>query len=300
MVAKTKKILITGAQGMLGQMLQNVFSNNYQVLGLDIQGGNIIADISKKDDVIKEIIIARPDYIIHTAAFTDVDECEKDITKAYLINRKGTKYVSLAAAEINAVLIYLSTDYVFDGNKTSAYIEDDLPNPINAYGRTKLAGEKAVQQNLDKYFIVRTSWLYGNHGKNFVSAILSKAKSTRTIKVVTDQIGAPTYSLDLAEAINELIAIYETRQNDKKLFGIYNITNSGFCTWYDFAKEIVNYLKIRQVKIIPITSQDLGRPALRPKNSRLDNTKYNRLSNKPLPSWEKALESYLSLRLYSA
>ncbi|MBU0549327.1 MAG: dTDP-4-dehydrorhamnose reductase, partial [Candidatus Omnitrophica bacterium] len=228
------KVLVTGSKGMLGSILTEVLSAEFEVKGIDIEDSDII-DTEKTTKIIKNY---NPGIIIHTAGFTDVDECELNQKKAFSINSLGTKNVAGAANEVGATLFYISTDYVFDGKKSIPYTESDIPNPVNIYGKSKLEGEEIIRNNLTKYFILRTSWLFGPRGKNFVSTILQKAKENDRLQVVDDQVGSPTYTLDLADAIRFLLSTLNS-QLLSGYYGIYHITNAGSCSWYEFAKEII-------------------------------------------------------------
>jgi dTDP-4-dehydrorhamnose reductase len=286
MVEKAK-ILITGVGGMLGWALVNNLSREYEVKGIDIQDG----DITDQSAITKIIKDYRPKIIIHAAAYTDVDGSELNRQRSFAVNAKGTESVSLASKEINAVLFYISTDYVFDGQKKKPYIETDLPHPINIYGQSKLAGEKIIQSLLDKYFILRTSWLFGPKGKNFVTTILNKAEEDKVLKIVSDQLGSPTYTLDLAKVINALIANIDFGDS-ASIYGIYHITNSGSCSWYEFAKKIIS-LRQLNIQVLPISSQESKRPAQRPKMSVLDNAKLKAVFNLSLRPWQEALNHFL-------
>ncbi|MBN1405942.1 MAG: dTDP-4-dehydrorhamnose reductase [Candidatus Omnitrophica bacterium] len=293
------KILITGSSGMLGQALCRELAAGHEVIGLDIGIFKILSNIGRVDFfladitdakfIIGKIIERHPDIIIHCAAYTNVDSAEKERTAANLINAEGTKSVAAAARQINAFLIYISTDYVFDGKKDSPYNENDKPNPVGYYGETKLKGEIAVKNILDEYLIIRTSWLYGKGGRNFIGAILDKAKTEKTIKVVNDQIGSPTYADDLAKAISYIIG-HRLLTVDYRLV---HITNSCSCSWYEFAKEIINTAGIKGVNVVPILSQELNRPAKRPKMSVLDNGLFRKIYGRGLPHWKDALKRYL-------
>jgi len=275
------KILITGVKGMLGSDLMKVLSRNYQAVGIDIEDG----DITKKDEIIKVISDANPSIVVHTAAYTDVDGCEGDPDLAYKVNVIGTQNICLACQKVGAALMYLSTDFVFDGNKKTPYIEFDQPNPINIYGKSKLAGEQYVQSLLHKFFIVRTAWLFGKKGKNFVKTILKLAKRKKELKIVNDQIGSPTYTLDL---IQQLIPLLNTDS-----YGIYHIANKGRCSWYEFAQEILKCGKIKGVEIQPIFSYQLNRPAKRPAFSVLRNYCLELTVGDTMRSWEGALKRYM-------
>ncbi|MFC1658754.1 dTDP-4-dehydrorhamnose reductase [Candidatus Omnitrophota bacterium] len=280
------KVLITGSRGMLGLVLVEALSSGYAVKKIDIDN----CDITKREDTLKTIKDYQPDFIIHTAAYTDVDGCELNQKQAFAANAAGTENVAQAAKASGAVLFYISTDYVFDGTKDRPYAEQDKPHPVNIYGESKLEGEKIIQSLLSKYFILRTSWLFGPGGKNFVTSILKACREKETLEVVSDQAGSPTYTLDLAEAIISLLAGRCWQTADK--FGIYHITNSGSCSWYEFAKRIIALKKLK-TKILPISSSESRRPAPRPKMSILDNSKLISTFKLSLRPWPEALNHFL-------
>lgn len=294
-ISKMKpRILITGSSGMLGTDLIDELKRGYELIEMDLVRSpkSIVrrfykADITDRRSITVLFGKIRPDVVIHTAAWTDVDGCELDQEKAYRINADGTKNVAFACKASGATLIYISTDFIFDGRKKRPYKESDKPNPLGVYADSKLKGEVAVKKALKRYFIIRTSWLYGKAGKNFVNTILAKAKRDRILKVVDDQVGSPTHTKDLAKAIRVLI--------DKKIndFGIYHVSNLGSVSWYEYAKTIVGMAGIK-AKVLPISSKELARPARRPAMSALDNSKFKRFTDYSMRRWEKALEEYLS------
>ncbi len=299
-------ILITGACGMLGRDLVEVLSKEHEVVGLDIRGQIsdiryqkcIKADITKKEEIIKVICDEKPEVVIHAAAYTDVDGCEKNEDLAYRINGTGTQNVALACKECKAVMAYISTDFVFDGEKKEPYLESDEPYPLNVYGKSKLEGERHISSLLEKYFIIRTSWLFGEHRKNFVDTILKLAQEKKKLRVVNDQIGSPTYTKDLAHAIKRLFNVtHNSSFITHNLFGIYHISNSGSCSWYEFAQEIIRISDIRcqmsDIKLLPIPSEESNRPARRPKFSVLNNSHYIETVGKSLRPWQEALKEYL-------
>lgn len=265
---------------MLGTDLMKILSSDYQLIGIDKE-----IDITDRDKIIKTILQIKPNFIIHTAAYTEVDDCEKNQDLAFLVNGKGTENVALAAKKLKIPLIYISTDYVFDGKKKSPYIESDTPGPINIYGKSKLKGEEYVQSLVSDYFIIRIAGLFGKNGKNFVKTILKKAKEENTLKVVSDQVHSPTYTIDLAKEIKRLIKTEN--------YGIYHITNNGECSWFQFAQETLKLVKVKNVKLIPITAKELNRPAKRPKFSVLANCHLSETIGDNMPSWQNALERYL-------
>jgi dTDP-4-dehydrorhamnose reductase len=248
-------LLVIGAKGMLGRDLTGILNSSFsndEVIGWDIEE----IDIQKEDESVTKIEKLRPEIVIHIAAYTDVDGCELDKEKAFSVNAEGTKHVALAASKCHAKMVYLSTDYVFDGDKREPYLESDSPHPLNVYGHSKLKGEQYVQELVKDFLIIRTQWLYGKFGKNFVSSILQQAREKRTLSIVNDQIGSPTYTADLAKAISELI------QFDAR--GIFHVANSDLCTWYTFGQAILELSGVNRVRVIPISSKEIGRPAARP------------------------------------
>ncbi len=276
------KIIVTGAQGQLGQDIVKALRKTgaYVVYGW----GRNHLDITNRDQVINKVQEVRPGIIIHSAAYTNVDKAEENEEEAYLVNALGTKYIAEAAERIGAVVCYISTDYVFNGKATTPYKEEDITHPLGVYGKTKQAGEAFIQKFCSKFYIVRTAWLYGHGGSNFVKTMLKLAREKSELGVVHDQMGSPTYTVDLASFIVELI------QSDK--YGIYHATNSGQCSWYEFANEIFKRAKIT-VHIKPLTSEEFQRRASRPKYSVLDNEACRKNGFTPLRDWKHALQTYL-------
>jgi len=293
------KILITGSSGMLGRELCGVLSNGgREIVGVDIAkskdgslapGAFHFADVSDRAAVKKIFEKEKPDMVIHTAAWTDVDGCENNPEKARKINVDGTANIVQAAGENSVPLIFISTDFVFDGKKRMSYTELDECGPLGVYARTKLDGEITVSGKLKDYAIVRTSWLFGDGGKNFVNTIISKASAEKMLKVVNDQTGSPTYTKDLAGAIKRLI---ETGIRGGE---IYHICNSGKCSWYEFAVKIKSLAPgMENVDIEPVSSADIGRPAQRPIFSVMDTSKFQKRTGMALRSWLEALSEYLN------
>lgn len=281
-----RTVLVIGAKGMLGRDLTDVLHSslpNDEILGWDIDE----IDIQKGEETIFKIEKLRPDIVVHIAAYTDVDGCELNEEKAFAVNAEGTKHVALAASRCQAKMIYLSTDYVFDGNKREPYLETDFPHPLNVYGRSKLQGEQYVQELVRDALIIRTQWLYGRHGKNFVASILQQAREKRVLSIVNDQIGSPTYTADLASAVIALI------QFDAR--GIFHVTNSDFCTWYTFGQAILKLSGVDKVRVIPISSKELGRPAIRPSYSVFSCQKLKKETGLALRPWPEALKDYLTI-----
>ncbi|MFH1366696.1 MAG: dTDP-4-dehydrorhamnose reductase [Patescibacteria group bacterium] len=271
------KILILGAKGMLGTDLMQVFSD-HQPTGLDLPDLDITDNLALE----KKLKELRPELVINAAAYTKVDDCEENIELAYNVNGRAPGYLAKYCRQIGAKLVHYSTDYVFNGQKKKGYREDDTVSPLNMYGKTKMMGEKVVFDQIDEHYILRTAWLYGQNGPNFVKTMIDLSEKQPELKVVNDQFGSPTYTLDLAKKTKEII-------EDKKIkFGTYHLTNSGTCSWYEFAIKIFEILG-KDVKITPVTTEEFPRPAKRPKYSILKNTKLE-----PLRSWEEALKEYLS------
>ena len=274
------KILITGADGQIAAEFRKCLEaqSGYVVSALNKE----MLDISDAAALAEAISSYRPSIVLNCAAYNLVDKAEEDFDTAFRINASGVKNLAFSCRKNNVLLIHFSTDYVFDGKKKGGYIETDRKRPLNYYGLTKSLGEDMIQQRMDNYFIVRTSWLFGKHGNNFVEAIRRQMGSS-SIQVVNDQRGCPTYTKDLTAALPPLVEEYP--------YGIYHITNTGSCTWFDFAREVVQKSG-GGPKVVPITSAELDRAAIRPKNSVLRSTKFKR----KLPSWKSALQKYLHSR----
>ena len=251
-------VLVTGAEGQLGSdLVLLLVLSGYKVFGM----GKSELDITNEEEVNKVVSFLKPEIIIHCAAYTQVDNAESDSDTVFLINGIGTRNIAIAAESNRSKLIYISTDYVFDGCSTTAYHEFSPVSPINIYGTSKLAGEMMVRDFHSKFFIVRTSWVFGVNGNNFVKTMLQLSKEREQLKVVHDQIGCPTYTVDLSKCIIQLM---ETNK-----YGIYHVSNSGSCSWFDFAKEIFKQTNI-SIKLEPCTTDEFPRPAKRPKYSILD------------------------------
>ncbi|WP_373232243.1 dTDP-4-dehydrorhamnose reductase [Cohnella sp.] len=280
--AKMLKVLVTGAGGQLGQELVKL-----DVLGLEFVGVDRQAmDITDSEQCAEVISRIAPDVIIHCAAYTAVDLIETEEVKAWQVNAEGTRNVAEAAEVVGAKLCYVSTDYVFDGGGTQPYREDDKTNPQTVYGRTKLAGEIFAREACSKTFIVRTSWVYGRYGTNFVYTMLRLAQQHDELKVVNDQIGSPTYTLDLARFIADII--------QTKHYGIYHASNTGSCTWYDFAQAIFEEAGFSdKLMVIPCKTEEFSRPAPRPSYSVLGHEALIQAGLKPLRHWREALNEFL-------
>ncbi|QHJ70555.1 dTDP-4-dehydrorhamnose reductase [Planococcus halotolerans] len=275
------KILVTGINGQLGYDVLRKGSE----LGLDINGiGRTDLDITKEDDVKRFIKDMKPTAIIHCAAYTSVDKAEDDNETSWNVNVNGTEYLAAAAKAVNAKLIYISTDYVFDGKGETSFIETDTPNPLGSYGLTKYEGEKKVQSILDEYFIIRISWVFGINGNNFIKTMLTLSKSRKELNVVGDQIGSPTYTYDLAGLLLQMV------QSEK--YGIYHASNEGFCSWAELAEEIFEQANV-DIKVNSISTEEYPTKAVRPKNSRMSKEKLLSNGFQPLPEWQDALKRYL-------
>lgn len=274
------KVLITGANGQLGHDLVNILSDHHQVFGV----GRSEMDITDLSQVVNTIHRIRPDVIIHAAAYTRVDAAEYEQEMAYLVNAYGTCNVVAAAQRIGAKIVYISTDYVFDGKRSDPYKEFDRANPCNVYGKSKLAGEEMVKNLSDKHFIVRTSWVFGKHGKNFVKTMLRLAQHQNELSVVNDQIGSPTYTIDLVHFLKDLI---ETEK-----YGVYHASNTGFCSWYELAKAIFEVAGT-DIKVNPVETKDFPRPAARPAFSVLDHMAIRLNGFSDLRHWRDALKDFI-------
>lgn len=298
------KVFVTGVAGQLGHDVMNeLASRGYEGIGTDlapeyngVQDGSYVTtaqyvslDITDKEAVDKTIQEIHPDVVVHCAAWTAVDAAEDEDKQAKVraINAGGTQNIASACKEVNAKMVYISTDYVFDGQGTEPWQPDCKEyKPLNVYGQTKLEGELAVSQTLDKYFIVRIAWVFGKNGNNFIKTMLNVGKKYDTLKVVNDQIGTPTYTYDLARLLVDMI------ETDK--YGYYHATNEGgYISWYDFACEIFKQAGYTNT-VIPVTTEEYGlSKAARPFNSRLDKLKLVENGFKPLPTWQDALARYL-------
>ncbi|MEH7557859.1 dTDP-4-dehydrorhamnose reductase [Priestia megaterium] len=277
----SQKVLITGANGQLGKELVEVFSES----GFDVYGfGRDKMDITNQEQVQDVINTIKPNIVLHSAAYTKVDLAESEPEQAFLINAYGTRNVAVVAEEVGAKFVYISTDYVFDGTSTEPYNEFSPTSPLGVYGKSKLAGEQFVRDFHSKFFIVRTSWVYGKHGANFVKTMLKLGEERKELSVVADQTGCPTYTLDLATAILELVAT--------KKYGVYHISNSGSCSWFEFAKAIFEKSNL-DVKVLPCTTADFPRPAARPTYSVFEHMSIRVNKIKPMRNWEEGLSSFL-------
>jgi dTDP-4-dehydrorhamnose reductase len=275
------RIVVTGADGQLGLELVRALAPLGEVVG------TTIADLDLTDaGCAGRVAALRPDWVVHAAAATDVDGCERDPGWALAVNGEGTRRVVEGCGRTGAGLVYVSTDYVFDGRKGAPYAEDDPPAPLNAYGRSKLAGEEAVRTFGGRWAIVRTAWLYGVQGKNFVTTILDRARAGRPLRVVDDQTGSPTYAADLADGMASLLSGRHT--------GVFHATNSGACSWFAFAREILRLAGLAPDAVQPMSSAELDRPARRPAYSVLGDAAWRAAGLPPLRPWPEALAAMLA------
>jgi len=279
------RILVTGARGMLGTDLVCVCEEKgHEVFATDVDE----LDITWLDFLHKMLCDICPDVVVNCAAYTDVDRAEVEREKAFLINGEGVKNLALVCRDLDIDLCHISTDYVFDGTKEGPYTPDDIPNPINAYGQSKLAGEKHILDMVEKFYIIRSSWLYGKYGKNFIFKVLELAEKQKELRVVDDQIGSPTWTVTLARAISVIV---ETKE-----YGIYHVTDEtgGGISWCEFARQIVKNAGL-STEVTPLKTEEFPQKAKRPIYSVLDLTKINNLLEESLPFWNKSLADFLQL-----
>lgn len=261
---------------MLGQDLSGILREKAFVpIETDLHNLDI-TDITQVKTVLQG---EKPDFIVHAAAYTNVDGAEAERDKAFLINEKGTQNIARISGDMGIPIAYISTDYVFDGTKDSPYVPDDPVNPINAYGESKLAGEKALKGNNPNFYILRTSWLYGRNGKNFVDTMISLSSKMPELRVVNDQTGCPTWTVELSRAIALILT-------DNRPFGTYHVCGSGATSWFGFAKRIMELMDI-DIPVIPVSTEEFPRPARRPQNSVMDNAGI-------CPHWGESLAEYVN------
>jgi dTDP-4-dehydrorhamnose reductase len=284
------KVFVTGVKGQLGyDVVKELKKRGYEAIGVDIEEMDI-TDSMSVEKVIRE---ANPDAVVHCAAWTAVDlaEDECNVEKVRMVNAKGTENIAMVCKKLDCKMIYISTDYVFDGQGDRPWEPDDDRHPINMYGQTKYEGELAVEKWLSKYFIVRISWVFGLNGKNFIKTMLNLAKTHDTVTVVNDQIGSPTYCYDLAKLLVDMVATEK--------YGRYHATNEGECSWYEFACEIfrqageLGHDECARVSVVPVSSEAYPSKAKRPSNSRMSKKKLTENGFEKLPSWQDALSRYL-------
>lgn len=277
-------ILVTGSTGQLGSdVVKELLKRGYSTLSPNRSEFNLCSE----DSIRNYILNSNCEAIVHCAAYTQVDKAEDEKDLCIKINATATKHIVKCAKILDIPMIYISTDYVFDGTKDGEYTENDETNPINIYGESKLAGEKYVQEILDKYYIVRTSWVFNINGKNFIETMLRLSKANNQLSIVNDQIGSPTYTKDLSRLLVDML---ETSK-----YGLYHATNEGYCSWYEFANTIFKLANIN-IDIKAINSNEYVSRAKRPLNSKLSKDKLIEYGFKPLPHWEDALKDYLIRR----
>lgn len=277
------KVLVTGVKGQLGfDVMNELKKRGLEAVGADIEE----MDITDEESVNRFIMAAKPDAVIHCAAYTAVDAAEENEDICRRVNADGTRNIAKVCKELDCKMIYISTDYVFDGQGSRPWEPDEERHPLNVYGQTKYEGELAVQELLEKYFIVRIAWVFGVNGKNFVKTMLNLAQTHDTLTVVNDQYGSPTYTYDLARLLVDMV------QTDK--YGIYHATNEGICTWYEFACEIFKQANVA-VKVLPVSAAEYRAKAKRPENSRMSKEKLTENGFERLPSWQDALGRYLAV-----
>lgn len=277
-------ILVTGSTGQLGSdVVKELLKRGYSTLSPNRSEFNLCSE----DSIRNYILNSNCEAIVHCAAYTQVDKAEDEKDLCIKINATATKHIVKCAKILDIPMIYISTDYVFDGTKDGKYTENDETNPINIYGESKLAGEKYVQEILDKYYIVRTSWVFNINGKNFIETMLRLSKANNQLSIVNDQIGSPTYTKDLSRLLVDML---ETSK-----YGLYHATNEGYCSWYEFANTIFKLANIN-IDIKAINSNEYASRAKRPLNSKLSKDKLIEYGFKPLPHWEDALKDYLIRR----
>ena len=277
-------ILVTGSTGQLGSdVVKELLKRGYSTLSPNRSEFNLCSE----DSIRNYILNSNCEAIVHCAAYTQVDKAEDEKDLCIKINTTATKHIVKCAKILDIPMIYISTDYVFDGTKDGEYTENDETNPINIYGESKLAGEKYVQEILDKYYIVRTSWVFNINGKNFIETMLRLSKANNQLSIVNDQIGSPTYTKDLSRLLVDML---ETSK-----YGLYHATNEGYCSWYEFANTIFKLANIN-IDIRAINSNEYASRAKRPLNSKLSKDKLIEYGFKPLPNWEDALKDYLIRR----
>ena len=288
-------VLVTGANGQLGQSLQYI-SGKYPEIHF-VFCSSATVDITNKESCQNAFLKYKPNYCINTAAYTAVDKAESEPERAHLVNVIGAKNVAEVSKENNVILLHISTDFVFDGDfsklspraQSRGYSEEDIPNPTGVYGQTKLDGEKAIQEVFENYYIIRTSWVYSQFGNNFMKTMLRLAAERDSLSVVNDQIGTPTHAVDLAEVLVKIITIHNSQLTIYN-YGVYNFSNEGKCSWYDFAKEIFRENNIK-IDLNPIPTTAYPTPAKRPAYSVLDKSKIESVFGVEVKRWEESFKS---------
>lgn len=276
------RVLVTGVKGQLGfDVVLELEKRGYEAIGVDVDEMDI-TDEKKVCEVLDEV---KPDAVVHCAAYTAVDAAEDNEKLCRRINVDGTAYISKKCGEIGCKLVYLSTDYVFDGTGEKPWSPDDRVSPLNVYGQSKYDGEVFVRKNTDKHFIIRISWVFGVNGNNFIKTMLRLGKEKKSLSVVSDQIGSPTYTKDLSVLLVDML---ETEK-----YGTYHATNEGVCSWYEFAVKIFEEAGL-DIDVTPIASKDYPQKAQRPANSRMEKSKLVECGFNKLPSWQDALKRYIA------
>jgi dTDP-4-dehydrorhamnose reductase len=283
-------ILITGVQGLLGHEVAHACEDQGDtVIGTDVRLPSIPLNIADPVAIRAALTSMRPDWLVNCAAYTDVDGCETHQDAAYELNARAPGLLARACEEFGVKLLHISTDYVFNGRKEEPYTEDDEADPMSVYGKSKYAGEIAVRENIEHYIIVRTQWLFGPHGKNFVSTILNLAKDRERITVVNDQWGSPTYSKDLAKAIRLLIGFGAA--------GVFHVCNRGHATWFDLARKAVELVDL-PTEVVPVPTTEFPRPAHRPARGIMSTKRFMDATGKLMPAWQISLGHYIKEYLY--
>lgn len=278
------KILVTGALGQLGWDCREVFSPKHEVLALDLPN----LDVTDADSVDGVLTLWKPDVLVNCAAYTAVDRAESDVAKSWHVNRDGPALLASRAAAYGFFLVHVSTDYVFNGTRSvpQPYVETDAPNPVSVYGKSKLAGEREIQERDPRHAILRTAWLYGSHGYNFLKTILRRAVNDprKGLRVVSDQFGTPTWSRRLAQQILAVV--------DADAAGLFHASGEGHCSWFDFAKEFVSLMQI-DCEVRPCTTADYPTPSVRPANSILENAALKKAGLNLMQDWREDLKEYV-------
>lgn len=276
------KVLVTGVKGQLGyDVVNELTKRGHESVGVDIDE----MDITDGEACRRVITEAAPDAVIHCAAYTAVDAAEDNVELCRRVNADGTRNIALVCRDLDIKMVYISTDYVFDGQGTRPWEPDDARDPLNVYGVTKCEGEMAVEELVKKFFIVRIAWVFGINGKNFIRTMLRLGEEKGVVSVVDDQIGSPTYTYDLARLLVDM--------TESEHYGRYHATNEGLCSWYEFACEIFKQAGMTDVKVTPVDSSQFPAKAKRPMNSRMDKSKLAANGFTPLPAWQDALSRYL-------
>lgn len=276
------RVLVTGVRGQLGfDVMNELRRRRYDAVGVNRDE----MDVTNSRQVQEVLTANAPEAVIHCGAYTAVDRAEEEPEVCRKVNAEGTKNIADVCASLGCKLIYISTDYIFSGEGERPWEPDDMPNPLNVYGQTKYEGEQEIKSRLDKYFIVRISWVFGMNGNNFVKTMLRLGKENGAVRVVDDQIGSPTYTYDLAKLLVDMA--------ESEAYGQYHATNEGICSWYEFAKEIFRVAGMDEVKVTPVSSDEFPTKAKRPKNSRMSKENLVKNGFNKLPSWQDAVGRYV-------